>query len=37
MPKNDDLLKNIKDLQTEVDNLKLKVVHQVFFLAHRIL
>ncbi|KAK2834676.1 hypothetical protein Q7C36_015377 [Tachysurus vachellii] len=28
MPKNDDLLKNIKDLQTEVDNLKLKVVHQ---------
>ncbi|XP_027019533.2 coiled-coil domain-containing protein 146 [Tachysurus fulvidraco] len=28
MPKNDDLLKNIEDLQTEVDNVKLKVGHQ---------
>ncbi|KAG7324196.1 hypothetical protein KOW79_012212 [Hemibagrus wyckioides] len=28
MPKDDDLLQKIQDLQTEVDNLKLKVVHQ---------
>ncbi|KAB5565993.1 hypothetical protein PHYPO_G00247950 [Pangasianodon hypophthalmus] len=28
MPKDDDLLQKIHDLQTEVDNLKLKVVHQ---------
>lgn len=31
MPKDDDLLQKIQDLQTEVDNLKLKVVHQVIF------
>ncbi|XP_058263379.1 coiled-coil domain-containing protein 146 isoform X4 [Hemibagrus wyckioides] len=29
MPKDDDLLQKIQDLQTEVDNLKLKVVHQM--------
>lgn len=31
MPKDDDLLQKIQDLQTEVDNLKLKLVHQVIF------
>lgn len=31
MPKDDDLLEKIQDLQTEVDNLKLKVVQEVIF------
>lgn len=31
MPKGEDLLQKIQDLQTEVDNLKPKMVHQVIF------
>lgn len=34
MPKDDDMLQKIQDLQTEVDNLRLKVVHQVICWLH---
>lgn len=31
MPKGEDLLQKIQDLQTEIDSLKPKVVYQVIF------